>query len=465
LLQLWEVVFSAAFVDNEFIPKLKGWIVLFNSLEFFFFLLLFLAVFPLARKNELTQNISIALFSFAFYAYGDLNFFPHLLVIGCFNYLATKHMVRCGSNKAVLYSILAIDLGFLFWGKLNLEDNHHLPLGISFYIFQAMSFVIDTYYRQSPEPKNFWHFQSFLFFFPQLLAGPICRGEELLKQLGQKLKAPTPAMIRSGVYLFSYGLLKKAVIADAIEVRMSEVFTSPRSISDALSWSAIIFTYGWQIYFDFSGYTDMARGLAKLIGVEIPLNFNFPYFSRSPKHFWNRWHITLSHWFRDYVYIPLGGSRTNSSRFVFAIATTFILSAIWHGLGIHFLVWGLWHGIWIILFHYFFKRVPPFVGFVLTMFIVFYGWIFFRVGNIQDAFHIMRSLTNFTESSFEMTWFRFNDLLVLSIFALMLELAGYTLKQNYQRMSLLMSDTIWAIGITAAMIFQSPLKEFIYFRF
>lgn len=436
----------------------------FNSLEFLIFVLVFFAVFSHARKNVTWQNITISLFSFLFYAFGDLKHLPLLFAVALLNYFIGSLIFK-NASKVLLGGGIVLNTAFLLWGKIKFGQDGHLPLGISFYTFQAMCFLIDMKQKRATPPQSFWHFQAYLFFFPQLIAGPICRTSELMEQIRKKIPLPDKDMIRSGMYLLTWGLLKKAVIADALAIRMDESFGKFSTIQDPLAWSVIIFSFGWQIYFDFSGYSDMARGMGKLLGVSLPLNFSFPYFSRSPKDFWERWHITLSQWFRDYVYIPLGGSRAGMKIMLMAIFISFSLSALWHGIGFNYLLWGLWHASWLLVFRIFWKEMNTPLSSFFTLFIVFFGWFFFRARDEGQLPHILGSISNLDKSSFITIWYSYQPVIILCLIAILCELGASWFRKNYRNMKPYMADSVWTVVILVALIFQSPLKEFIYFRF
>lgn len=436
----------------------------FNSLEFLIFVLIFYFFFRFVRYQTKWQHLALAFFSFIFYAFGDLSYLPVLIGVGAFNYFF-GHFLHQNPRLLPLAFGISLNLGLLIWGKFNFGQQGHLPLGISFYTFQAICYLVDIRRKEASLPVSFWHFQSYLFFFPQLLAGPICRSGQLMEQLKESLPLPSPESIRSGMYLLSFGLLKKAVIADAIGLRVDQSFQSFTTINDPLSWALIIFAFGWQIYFDFSGYTDMARGMAKLFGVKLPHNFNFPYFSRSPKEFWSRWHITLSQWFRDYIYIPLGGSRNGTRNAVMAILISFTLSALWHGVGMNYILWGLWHALALLLFRYQLKKIPAFASATLTLFIINFGWIFFRARENGQLIHILGTITNFSNSSFFILWNQYQDLIILSTLAVLIDFGAHAFKRHYPNLRPALSDSVWALVTFFALIFQAPIKQFIYFRF
>lgn len=437
----------------------------FNSLEFLLFFGTFLLIFQGVRSHLILTQIFIALFSFSFYLISEPNYFPHLLMLSLINFAFAQAIHRLpAQKKLLLLVILFLDVAFLIGGKIQGLETKHFPLGISFFTFQIMSYVIDVYRSQTTLPQGLWHFQSYMFFFPHLIAGPICRANGLMKQMAKPFTAPSFDQVRSGFYLISFGLFKKAVLADSIATKVNEIFHTPSMTQGPLAWLIVIVAYGWQIYFDFSGYTDMARGLAKLIGLDIPMNFSFPYFARSLQDFWRRWHITLSQWFRDYVYIPLGGSKSDSANYVSAILITFLLSAMWHGLGWNFFLWGLWHAVWLIIFKYCFKNVPKRLQQVITLFVIFAGWLFFRSEDllqIKEIFYLILS----SPLPGHNIIFNFRALIFLSLLCLVTELTAFHFRGRYRQMNRIFPDVVWLALTLSALVFQAPLKEFIYARF
>lgn len=274
-----------------------------------------------------------------------------------------------------------------------------LPVGISFYTFQTMSYTIDIYRREFHPTRNFLQFAAFVSFFPQLVAGPIERARNLLPQFAE-VRVITKDRLYSGAMLFLWGFYKKVVIADNVAVVSDRIFSDPASASTGeLMAGALAFTF--QIYCDFSGYTDMARGLARMLGFELMLNFRMPYFSRTPSEFWQRWHISLSSWLRDYLYIPLGGNRGSSLLTYRNLSLTMLLGGLWHGAAWTFIAWGAFHGAILVLYRVadIDRRLTdvsgalrPFatIGAGVVMFVlVMIGWVFFRAANFGDALHIL----------------------------------------------------------------------------
>lgn len=267
-----------------------------------------------------------------------------------------------------------------------------LPVGISFYTFQTLGYLIDIYRGKYPAERHFGYYCLFVSFFPQLLSGPIGRGDILLPQF-KKIRDFDPAQASYGLKLMAVGYFKKLVIAELLAPSINSIYDNPADYT-GLVFPVATIMFAIQIYCDFSGYTDIAIGCAKLFGIELQENFKSPYFSRSIREFWSRWHISLSTWFRDYVYIPLGGSRKGTFRHCLNLALTFLVSGLWHGAGLHYIVWGAVHGVCQILETWIKpKRRHGFSSLLLTFAGVCFAWVFFRADTLQDAWIILsRSL-------------------------------------------------------------------------
>ena len=272
-----------------------------------------------------------------------------------------------------------------------------LPIGISFYTFQSLSYSIDIYRGKIQPTNNFISFMAFVSFFPQLVAGPIQRASDLLPQF---LKARTfkRDQLVSGFRYILYGLFKKMVIADRLAYFVDRIYDSPERFDGTVLLTAT-FMFGFQIYCDFSGYSDIAIGSARLLGFDLTQNFKTPYLTRSFRDFWRRWHISLSTWFRDYVYIPLGGNQVSQSRWIFNILLTFTLSGLWHGASLTFIIWGFLHGFFLVSEHYISKIVTlpksfSWIGFITTFVMVNLAWVFFRAHTFEQSMFILSSFKN-----------------------------------------------------------------------
>lgn len=293
------------------------------------------------------------------------------------------------------------------WNYPDIALNLILPVGISFYTFQTMSYTIDVYKKKIKPEKHLGIFALYVSYFPQLVAGPIERSSRLLPQLKKKIK-PDLERIRSGLILIVWGLFKKVVIADRAAVIANEIFNNSHSY-DGLTLVIGVIAFSFQIFGDFSGYSDIAIGSARLLGHDLMKNFDRPYFSKSISEFWSRWHISLSTWFRDYLYIPLGGNRVVKWRWYYNLMITFVVSGLWHGAALTFIFWGLLHGSYLvfgIITEQHRLRAKEWLGVkvgspldklwrvTMTYILVCVGWIFFRAASIRDAFYIIVHITD-----------------------------------------------------------------------
>ena len=316
--------------------------MVFSSFEFLFrFLPAFLIIYFITPKKF--RNAVLFLGSIAFYTYGEAQYVLLLLASVTVNYVIARSMYKTpedgrGRRQAVLLVLaLCYDFGMLFFFKYS-GLTTKLPLGISFYTFQIAAYVIDVYRGIVPAEKSYVNLGTYLTMFPQLIAGPIVNYTEVSSCL--KRRTVTARDFESGIRILVIGLGSKVIIADRVGMLWNNVQTIGfNSISTPLAWLGAV-AYSMELYFDFAGYSMMAIGLGKMLGFQIPVNFRFPYISKSVTEFWRRWHITLGRWFRDYVYIPLGGSRKGRLRTMFNLFAVWILTALWHGAGYNFLIWG-----------------------------------------------------------------------------------------------------------------------------
>ena len=298
----------------------------------------------------------------------------------------------------------------------------HLPIGISFFTFQALSYIIDVYRNETESQKNPFHLGLYIASFPQLIAGPIVRYNQVARQIMRR--EHNFKLFAEGVERFIYGLSKKVLIANPMATVADYIFALNYDyLSPGLAWLGII-CYTLQIFFDFSGYSDMAIGLGKMFGFHFPENFNFPYIARSMQDFWRRWHISLSTWFRDYLYIPLGGNKKGQKRTYLNLFTVFALCGIWHGASWNFLIWGLIHGTFLVLERNLLKSVlaksSRMIAHFYTLFIIVHAWVFFRVENLGDAIGFIKAMYFLNEgdkAGFNLeTYTQINQLFLFSLF-------------------------------------------------
>lgn len=363
----------------------------FISISFaIFFLILVVLYHIIARVSKnpvLIQNILLLAASLVFYAFADLRFLPFLFYIIIISYIAGKFC----KNKTLFILFLIADIAPLFAIKycpLILHTHWIFPLGISFFTFQSITYIVDTYTKKIPSEKNFLNVALFISFFPIISSGPIQRAGNLIPQF-LHIRNFNYDNATDGMKLFAWGMFKKLCIADRIAVYVNYVYGN---VNDGYGVAILLATvlYSFQIYCDFSGYSDMAIGIARYLGFDVGKNFDHPYLSKSVGEFWRRWHISLSSWLRDYVYIPLGGSRVTLPRIYLNILITFLVSGIWHGSTWNFVIWGLLHGIFQCIGRAtksFWERikVPSIIRIFITFCLVTFAWIFFHSNNLQEA--------------------------------------------------------------------------------
>ncbi len=389
--------------------------MLFNSLQFAIFMIVVILAIELLRKNNLRLSL-LVLASYVFY-YADSGLLFVLLLFSSLLdfYIGRKIyetevlqkrklllIISIIGNLGVLaffkYANFAIgvanDIGSLFGASPSVTTlSIVLPVGISFFTFQTMSYTFDIYRRKLKPSDSFLKYAVFVSFFPQLIAGPIVRATQFLPQLEKRIVIRVENL-KFGLTLIGWGLIKKVIFADNLAPLVDSIFADPTGLS---SFHIILGTlaFGVQIYCDFSGYTDIAIGAARILGFRLPKNFNKPYFARNPSDFWGRWHISLSTWLKDYLYIPLGGSRKGRSRTYINVMITMFLGGLWHGAAWNFVIWGVYHGTllvvhkWIGRFNLVRNR---FASILITQYFIFLGWLIFRVGNFE---HLLFSVKKF----------------------------------------------------------------------
>ncbi len=414
-------------VGNIDLATIKNWFIfnpkqplLFNSAIFLGFFLVFYIIYILSRKTHYFRITYVVLFSLFFYYKSSGIYFGLLIFSSVVDYVLSRLIyeeAKQGYRKFYMILSLLINFGMLayfkytnffidnyntlFSGNMKFEDII-LPVGISFYTFQTLSYTIDVYRRELEPTKSFMDFLFFVSFFPQLVAGPIVRASDFIPQIYEKLKL-TKEDFNRALFLIIGGLIKKAVISDYISSNfVDRVFDAPNSYT---AFENLMASYGYaiQIYCDFSGYSDIAIGLALLMGFWLPDNFRTPYQSASITEFWRRWHISLSSWLRDYLYISLGGNRKGKIRTYFNLFMTMLLGGLWHGASWKFVVWGVLHGLALVVEKFFgqFIKLPKNVfvrtiQVILTFHFVVFCWLFFRAKDFATAFQIAENVTKLT---------------------------------------------------------------------
>ena len=471
--------------------------MLFNSSHFLIFLPIVTAIYFVLRKQKY-RRLWLLSASWYFYAAWKPEFLILLILSTTVDYFAALNLEKA-ERRAVrirwLLVSLVVNIGLLaafkYFGFI--DRNFHrilgesslfqgnsfekliLPVGISFYTFQTVSYSIDVYRRKQKAEHNFVKFALFVSFFPQLVAGPIERASELLPRFDKKIKIDY-ARITSGLKLMFWGFFQKIVIADNMVRVVDVVYSHPNSYYGLDIVLATLF-FAVQIYCDFSGYTDIARGTARIMGVKLRLNFSRPYFAKSVAEFWQRWHISLSTWFRDYVYIPLGGNRVKTNRrFALNIMVTFVLSGLWHGAGWNFIIWGALHGTYYLVERLFFKpnlrryniKIPVFLKMFFVFGLVNFAWIFFRSESVTIAVTLIRNMFQITSGSLNFDHTMLARNLFLIGFLIFVQLS----ERKQDIVSLVSSKPVifrWSVYyiliIMMIVLGNFGIKEFIYFRF
>ena len=395
--------------------------MLFTSFIFLQIFLPFVNLVSVCLRNIKWKNIFLLAASLFFYAWGEPdNIF--LLIFSLFvNYFIARYGLAFELNEKVRKHFLIAGVLFntiiLFIFKyttpviLFLDDilkfsfkisNIALPLGISFFTFQIISYLLDIYRKDNEPQRNFFDLSLYIMFFPQLVAGPIVKYHDIAEQLAQRTQSWRDYAF--GIRRFVYGLGKKVLIANQMAYLADEIFLIPGNVLDTKTAWLGITAYTLQIYFDFSGYSDMAIGLGRMLGFKFKENFNLPYTAYSVQDFWHRWHISLSSWFKEYLYIPLGGSRVSAGRTYLNIMIVFIVTGIWHGAGLNFVVWGAYYGVLLVLERWKLKpwlEKPALRIFarIYTLLAVMVGWVFFRAENLPEAAFYCRKLFDFSSNA------------------------------------------------------------------
>ncbi len=391
--------------------------MLFNSYEFIFAFLpvTFFIYFYLNKKRLTEASIGFLVFaSLFFYSWWNIVYLPLILLSILFNYIVGTSLSKESEQKRVSKKLLLTFgiigniglLGYFKYSNFFLENFNGifgsniplphiiLPLGISFFTFTQIAFLVDSY-KQEVKEYDLLRYMLFVTFFPHLLAGPILHHKEMMPQFANlKNKAINYRNIALGLFLFSVGLFKKVVIADTFAAWATNGFDKTESLNLLEAWATSL-SYTFELYFDFSGYTDMAIGAALLFNIRLPINFDSPYKALNIQDFWRRWHITLSRFLRDYIYIPLGGNRGNSFRTYNNILATFIIGGIWHGAGWTFIFWGFLHGMALVVHRFwsgFNFAMPKVLAWFITFNFVNIAWVFFRAKEWEDALKVLRGM-------------------------------------------------------------------------
>ncbi len=460
----------------------------FNSLEFIIFLPIVFALYW-ALRDRRYQNLLVVAASYLFYGWWDGRFLLLIATTTACSFASGILMQRyrqarkwvCVANVVLNLAILAVFKYFNFfvdnlqvlasalgWHFDGPTLNVVLPVGISFYTFQALSYTIDVYRGHIAPTRDAVEFFAYISFFPQLVAGPIERATALLPQF-QRERRFNPERAMDGVWQMLWGFFKKMVIADNCAPLVDAVWSQPQDMGSAtLMLGALLFTF--QIYGDFSGYSDIAIGCARLFGIDLMRNFNYPYFARTISDFWRRWHISLMTWLRDYVYIPLGGNRCSRVKFVRNVLVVWLLSGLWHGASWTFVCWGLYHAVLLLL-----ARALRWRGnWLLTFMLVVVGWVIFRASTIDQAFTYLMAMGRVGHLSLWAGMSVTRLAVVAPAVALML-LAEYRARDKQHALhwdtGALSRAMLWArlvfmvILAQAILVFAGTQSQFIYFQF
>lgn len=482
--------------------------MLFNSYEFifFFFPITFITYFFLLQKRLIVGAKAFLIFaSLFFYSWWNIIYLPLILSSMLFNYVIGNSVnenfkkVKI-SKKSLLIFGITINLSLLGYFKysdffienFNLAFNSSipllhlaLPLAISFFTFQQIAYLVDSYRGETKE-YDFLNYALFVTFFPQLIAGPIVHHLEMMPQFASKFNLVKKYKnIASGLFIFSIGLFKKVVIADTFALWATNGFDNTEVLNLVEAWATSL-SYTFQLYFDFSGYTDMAIGAALLFNIKLPLNFNSPYKALNIQDFWRRWHITLSRFLKDYVYIPLGGNRKGNFRTYNNLLATFILGGIWHGAGWTFIFWGFLHGIGLVIHRAFSSlnlKLPKVIAWFLTFNFVNIAWVFFRAKEWGDALKVLSGMFGLSgialhknlKSDFLMDLgVTFNNVFINSnltqnsLILVALTLIIVLVSKNSNDLGLKISTKTWlytAIIFSVSLLFLNKNSEFLYFNF
>lgn len=477
--------------------------MLFNSLEFFIFLpIVFVLYWFVTAKNLKLQNLLIAVASYVFYGWWDWRFLSLIAFSSIVDYtsgILLSKTDKPAKRKLLLWISICVNLGFLGFFKyynffveslvdsftllgkpLSLNTlNIILPVGISFYTFQTLSYTIDVYKRKLEPTKDFIAFTAFVSFFPQLVAGPIERATNLLPQFYTKRQFSYPLAV-DGMRQVLWGLFKKVVIADNCAKYANMIFNNYEDYSGSTLLLGAFF-FAFQIYGDFSGYSDIAIGVSRLFGFNLKRNFAFPYFSRDIAEFWRRWHMSLSTWFRDYLYIPLGGSRGGLKMKIRNTFAIFLVSGFWHGANWTFIVWGGLNALYFLPLMLANKnrvntdmvaqgKLLPTLKELSQMFITFFitliAWVFFRADNVSHAFLYIKNM--FINSLFSIPELLPTTVLLLVVFFVVIEWIGRQGEYAIEKIDAINKPLRWGFYLLIIVLmfsFTGEQQEFIYFQF
>lgn len=465
--------------------------MIFSSLTFFIFFTVVIGLL-LVLKNQRVKKAMLLAASYFFYGYWDYRFLTLIIFTSLVDFFVGKKLAESDSPKArkvILAISIFLNLGVLAFFKyfnffvesanlafggfgLNLGTlNIILPVGLSFYTFQSMSYTIDVYRDKSKYCGSILDFVLFIAFFPQLVAGPIVRASDFLPQLKKDIRLKA-SNFRIGIQIFIFGLIKKVIIADRLAFFVDGVFRGPNLFDSSTVWLAVI-AYSIQIYCDFSGYSDMAIGLARIMGFDFMTNFNFPYAATNVSDFWKRWHISLSSWLRDYLYIPLGGNRRGKTRTYINLFLTMLLGGLWHGASWNFVFWGFWHGSGLILYRIFREEFRPInialtkaTSWMFTYVFVLVGWVFFRSQSTEISVEFIKKMLFL--QNYGIRWTYQSMFFILPLMVIAYIIGGKKFETRYPILDLLAFRGAFVLIFVLLGLFFLSIKDanpFIYFQF
>ena len=468
--------------------------MVFSSLIFIFiFLPLVLVSYYIAPRR--LRNTVILLASLLFYAWGEPTYIILIIISILINYLGALlirvHIKNKDKSKFIFITLLLIDISILFFFKyygfaieclgsiigLDLKvKSISLPLGISFYTFQQISYIADIYMQKVKPERNLIDFATYITMFPQLIAGPIVKYEDIHKQLANRKESINK--FGEGVQRFIIGLGKKVILANNIGVISTQVKeVNLNDLSIVLSWIGII-AFTLQIYFDFSGYSDMAIGLAKMFGFDFLENFDYPYISKSITEFWRRWHMSLGGWFREYIYIPLGGNKKGTLIQVRNLFIVWFTTGLWHGASTNFVVWGLYFGVILFIEKIYLKdllkKIPSMFSHIYTLIIVMIGWVIFDMNTLTDSGHYIKIVFGFGNNIFIDNLAKYiltNNFIILLIGLIcstkLIKIYMNKIKSTFREndVFLITAINLLILIISTAYLVGASYNPFLYFRF
>lgn len=465
--------------------------MLFNSIPFLFFIVLFFGVWLKLKHHETMRWLWICAMSFVFYGWWDWRFLFLLIGTGSIDYFCGKGILNTRYRKTYLWLSVISNIGSLLIFKYSafiaasLDSalmyfglNSHfqssipeftlvLPVGISFYTFNSLSYTIDLYKGKSKPADSWLHFMAFISFFPHLVAGPIIRARDILTQLKQPATVDQLSLYH-GIKTIIYGFFQKMVLADNLAVFVNAGFNQTTQTTGTLQWWICMLAFTFQIYFDFNGYSSIARGIAKICGIHFRLNFNQPYRASSFSDFWRRWHISLSSFFRDYVYIPLGGNRNGKWSALRNQWITMLLSGIWHGASWVFVLWGALHAFFLSLEKQVLSFIPVLKHSIAWRLFVFIGvvlaWVLFRAGSLSDATFVYAQMLSW-HSGLGLIEILKSNVSIWLMIGMAWEWVNWKTISRRIGMLPIAEALILSIMLIMVLFFRGPEQQFIYFQF